>query len=405
MLPVKIIKKFLSFLLIFFFFNVISCAHTQPLPSQAMDFEQGMKVLAGNLADQLENSSIGNVLNKIVINPVTQQTQLKKIVIDPFINVESGYPVKINTRIKEIISAEIKKRFHVTGEMEPDNLEISEYVLNGMISIEEKQANIYKINAAVFEKASGKVLASSSIRISRFDTTPMDIYKDSPVYLKGKGYNRHRESVKKGPGEAVDKEYQNKLTIKSMLVKGDLLYEQREFKKSLSYYNQAAGSQAEQPMEVLNGQYTNLAKQGQWDSAEEIYGRLAKISVNETNEITSKITFNPNSTKPVESKMAQYNIYMKQIANLISSSPECTVQIIGHCSKTGNSAYNEKLSLQRAMWIQKKMASYVPGVMNKSKTIGRGFRENIVGTGRDDVTDEIDRRVEFKFSHCGQNDI
>ena len=46
------------------------------------------------------------------------------------------------------------------------------------------------------------------------------------------------------------------------------------------------------------------------------------------------------------------------------------------------------------------MASYAPQIINRSEAIGRGFSENIVGTGADDITDEIDRRVEFKFSNC-----
>ncbi len=382
---------------------VTSCVHTQTLPTRVMDFDKGMRALAGNLADQLENSSIGNVLNKVVINPLTKQKQLKKIVIDPFIDVESGYPVKANSRINELISAEIKKRFQVSGEMEPDNLDVSEYILNGMATLEEKQGergSIYRVKATVFEKSSGKVLASATIHVSRFDTTPKDIYKDSPVYLKGKSYDQYLSSVSKSPNETVNKEYLDRLAIKSMLVKGDILYEQKEFKKSLSYYNQAAGSQERQQLEVLNGQYTNLAKQGQWVEAEEVFGKLAKASVSETNEITSKITFGPNSKQPVDSKIVQYNIFIKQIANLVAAVPECKIEIIGHCSRSGSEGYNDKLSLQRAQWIQKKMASIAPKVMNKSKTFGRGFRENIVGTGKDDLTDEIDRRVEFKFSQC-----
>jgi outer membrane protein OmpA-like peptidoglycan-associated protein len=368
-----------------------------------MEFEQGVKVLAANLADQLERSGIGNELNKVAINTQTKRKLLKKIVIDPFIDVESGYPVKVNGKIKDIVTREINTRFEITGEMEPDNLEVSEYVLNGMVTLEKKngeQGSAYKVNAAVFEKLTGKVLASASMRLNGFDTTPMDIYKDSPVYLKGKSYEQYLSSVKKMPDETVEQDYQNRLMIKAMLVKGDLLYEQREFKKSLSYYNQAAGSQTGQPMEVLNGQYTNHARQGQWGEAEEVYGKLAKASVAETNEITSKITFGPNSRQPVENKAAQYNIYIKQISNLIASVPGCKVEIIGHCSKTGAEEYNDKLSMQRAQWIQKKMASHAPAIMKKTKTIGRGFRENIVGTGSDDITDEIDRRVEFKFIQC-----
>ncbi len=400
----KIFTKYIkTFFLIVFLFIISNCAQSRPIPSQAMDFESGMQLLAASLADQLERSNIGNVLNKVVINPITQQKQLKKIVIDPFVDVESGYPVKVNAKIKDIMTKEIGKRFAITGVMEPENLEVSEYVLNGMVTIEKKvgkQGNIYKVNASVFEKASGKVLASAALRVSGFDTTPMDIYKDSPVYLKGKSYEQHMSSVKRMPNEEVNQEYQNRLAIKAMLVKGDLLYEQREFKKSLTYYNQAAGSQTSQPMEVLNGQYTNLAKQEQWAEAEEVYGKLAAASVHETNDVTSKITFGPNSKQPLANKALQHNIYMKKIANLVSANRSCTIKIIGHCSRTGSATYNDNLSLQRAAWIQKQMATYAPEIMNKSQILGRGFRENIVGTGADDLTDEIDRRVEFRFNNC-----
>jgi len=81
--------------------------------------------------------------------------------------------------------------------------------------------------------------------------------------------------------------------IKSMQVKGDMLYEQKEYKKSLSYYDQAAGSQSGLQLEVLNGQFTNLLKQGEWDRSETVYAKLIRASIAETGEIASKITFNP----------------------------------------------------------------------------------------------------------------
>jgi outer membrane protein OmpA-like peptidoglycan-associated protein len=382
---------------------IVSCAHTQPIPDRTMEFEEGIKALAVNLADQLEGSSIGSKLNKVIIDPITSQKQLKKIVIDPFIDMESGYPLKANARIVEIFSQEIMKRFHVTGEMEPDNLEISEYVLNGMVTLDEKlgsNGNVYKVYGAVFEKSSGKVLASASVRLNSFDTTPKDIYKDSPVYLKGKNYDQYASSVKTAPDETVNKEYHDRLAVKSMQVKGDKLYEQNEYNKSLAYYNQAAGSLSGEQMEVLNGQFTILVKQAQWKEAEEVYGRLLRVSIRETNEIASKIIFGPNSVVPVENKTEIYNIYMKQIATLVASEPQCKVKIVGHSSRSGSDAYNEKLSLNRALWIQKRMTSYAPAIINKTETLGRGFSENIVGTGTDDLTDQIDRRVEFIFNNC-----
>lgn len=396
----KSLRIILSVLAVFY---ITSCRHTQPAPDRTMEFEEGIKALASSLGEQLEKSSIGNMLNKVIINPVTRQKELKKIVIDPFIDVESGYPVKANARITAIMSEEIKKRFEITGVMEPDNLEVSEYVLNGMVTVEREltgQGHRYKVYGAVFEKASGKVLASSSVRVNRFDTTPMDIYKDSPVFLKGKNYEEHASSVKKAPDETVEKGYHDRLMIKSMQVKGDMLYEQKEYKKSLSYYDQAASSQSGLQLEALNGQFTNLLKQGEWDRAETVYSKLIRASISETGELASKITFDPNSLKPTESKTRIYGIYIRQIAKLVAAVPSCRIEIIGHSSRTGKEAYNDTLSLQRSVWILKEMASYVPEITDRAGTSGRGFRENIVGTGTDDITDEIDRRVEFKFSKC-----
>jgi len=368
-----------------------------------MGFEAGMKALASNLGEQLEKSSVGNMINKVVVNPVTQRKQLKKIVIDPFIDVESGYPVKANARIAEIMAGEIKSRFEVTGQMDPDNLDVSEYVLNGMVTLEEKREGrerAYKVYSTVLEKSSGKVLASATVRVSNFDTTPKDIYKDSPVFMKGKSYEQLSSSVKKQPNETVEKEYHDTLTVKSMTVKGDELYEEKEYKKSLTYYSQAGKVQSGLQLEVLNGQFTNLVKQNQWDEAESVYAKLIRTSIAETNEISSKITFAPRSVSPLDSKSRLYKIYTKEIAKLVVELPDCKMTIIGHSSRTGSKSFNDNLSLQRSLWIKKQMTSSVPQVAGRAEAIGHGFNENIVGTGADDITDEIDRRVEFKFSNC-----
>jgi len=37
---------------------------------------------------------------------------------------------------------------------------------------------------------------------------------------------------------------------------------------------------------------------------------------------------------------------------------------------------------------------------SRTKPSGMGFRENIVGSGTDNVVDALDRRVEFKIVPC-----
>lgn len=378
-----------------------ACIHSKPISNRTMDFEQGITILANNIADQLDKSSFSNMLDMAIINPLTNQKQMKKIVIDPFIDAESGYPVKVNSLIKELFAKEIGKRFNVIGILDPESLEASEYILNGMVTLEDKAGGhekVYKAFATVFEKTTGKVLASSSVYFNTFDTTPMDIYKDSPVFLKGKNYEDHVSSVRQKPDSIITKGYSDRLVTKAILGKGDTLYEKHDYKKSLAYYNQVAGGQNDQDLEVLNGLFTNLVKQQKLTEAETIYAKLLKKSITETSQITSKIIFAPSSTAPLESNISLYNIYIRQIANLVAVTPSCKIQIIGHSSRSGSEGFNDKLSLQRAEWIQNQMIAYAPLVKGKSETFGRGFKENIVGSGKDDITDAIDRRVEFKFA-------
>lgn len=380
---------------------ITACRHTPVTHTQTFAFEQGIKVLATDLADQLGKSSIGNMLNQV--NPLTHQKQLKRITIDPFIDAESGYPLKANLIIKNIISQQMKSRYEITGEMDPDNLEASEYVLNGLVTFEKnsgERVDVYKVFATLFEKASGQVLASASVYVDQLDTTPMDLYKDSPVFLKGKNYEDQVSSINKSPDDRIEERYGNRLRARSLMVKGDTLYENQEYNKSLAYYNQLAGGQSEPEIQVLNGQFTNLVRQGNMREAEQVYAKLLRTSIVETDVIFNKIVFAPNSVTPLESNLDLYKMYIRQIGDLVAAVPACRVEIVGHCSRSGSESYNDKLSQQRAEWIHNQMAAHAPMIRGKSGTIGRGFNENLVGSGKDDITDAVDRRVEFKFSAC-----
>jgi len=64
-------------------------------------------LLADNIGARLQNSEVTGSINKVAVNLVTGQKEIKKIAIDPFIDMESGYPVKANDRIVKIMAAEI----------------------------------------------------------------------------------------------------------------------------------------------------------------------------------------------------------------------------------------------------------------------------------------------------------
>jgi outer membrane protein OmpA-like peptidoglycan-associated protein len=83
----------------------------------------------------------------------------------------------------------------------------------------------------------------------------------------------------------------------------------------------------------------------------------------------------------------------------VSSSNVC-LEVVGHSSRTGAESYNDALSLQRAQAVQSALVRNQGGLAGKVFADGRGFRNNIIGTGSDDAQDAIDRRVEFNIVGC-----
>ena len=84
---------------------------------------------------------------------------------------------------------------------------------------------------------------------------------------------------------------------------------------------------------------------------------------------------------------------------LIAREGAC-LTIVSHTSRTGTEQFNERLSLQRAVAMQRRIEAQAPETVGKLQAVGMGYRENIVGSGTDDLRDALDRRVEFKVRSC-----
>jgi len=83
----------------------------------------------------------------------------------------------------------------------------------------------------------------------------------------------------------------------------------------------------------------------------------------------------------------------------VAASTVC-LSVVGNTSHSGPEQLNEQLSLQRAQVIQRRIELLAPQTASRLSSVGMGWRENIVGTGTDDLRDAVDRRVEFRVRAC-----
>jgi outer membrane protein OmpA-like peptidoglycan-associated protein len=114
-----------------------------------------------------------------------------------------------------------------------------------------------------------------------------------------------------------------------------------------------------------------------------------------------KFLFKPGSTQFYYDPdlRAPYNAWIGRIAERTATNRAC-LEVVGHTSATGLPALNDRLSVLRADYIKDRVEAEESLLQGRLLASGRGSREMIVGTGRDDPSDALDRRVEFKVVRC-----
>jgi outer membrane protein OmpA-like peptidoglycan-associated protein len=115
-----------------------------------------------------------------------------------------------------------------------------------------------------------------------------------------------------------------------------------------------------------------------------------------------KFLFKPGSTQftPETRASAPYSMWIAQIAKHGAAKNAC-LEIVGHTSPTGPAPLNDRLSLLRAEYVKDRIESQAPPLAKRMIANGVGSRQNLIGTGKDDMSDALDRRVEFRIINCG----
>ena len=154
-------------------------------------------------------------------------------------------------------------------------------------------------------------------------------------------------------------------------------------------------------LRVLNGLYLANLKLNKRDAAAAAFGDVVDFGL-QRERLAAKFLFRPGSTQFVADRRisGQYSMWLQQIARRTVKANRC-LEIVGHTSPTGPVALNDQLSRLRAEAIRKRLQGEAAELDSRLAARGVGSRENIVGTGRDDASDALDRRVEFTVIGCG----
>ena len=253
-----------------------------------------------------------------------------------------------------------------------------------------------RLQVAMTESSTGKVLTriNTYLDASQFNAEPTQFFKDAPMYFTD---DRHRERL--GGMDGQKKPLGNALQVQSELANAVAFYEEGKYSEAEQGFIKLRGMAANHPG-ALTGLYQTYWKMARKPEAEQVFSDLVAAGI-DAGSLSVKLLFKVGGTAFVDSAdlSAQYRLWLKSVGQVVATKDRC-VDVTGHASKSGSTEYNDRLSLQRAESIIVMIGQTSRDARTRFKAAGRGFQETIVGSGANDATDAIDRRVEFKVRAC-----
>ena len=333
------------------------------------------------------------------------------VVIDPLID-GTTYAQSTATRSMGLRLAALMREQYPQYDVQPfsaANVARSPLVLIGTFTPLNAQRQpsgareVYRICFALADLKSGK-LVSKGLAFSKpdgVDATPTASYKDAPAWTEDPatlGYINTCQGTR--AGDPINPLYTERIVAAALVAEAIEAYDAGRYQQSLDLYTGAQRSSAGDQFRVYNGVYLANWKLGRRDKAEAAFGKIVDYGL-ERKRLAVKFLFRPGSTAfGNDTKLTgPYPIWLKAIAARASTGTSC-LEVTGHTSATGPEPLNERLSLLRAEYVKTQLEASVPALAKRTIAAGMGSRQTMVGSGRDDASDALDRRVEFKVIGC-----
>lgn len=373
-------------------------APAPPPPPPILPYEEAVLSAANNLLGKAQLPAGG--------------TARHAVVIDPLVDGMTGSQTATTRAMGDRLVALIREKYP-QYEVQPFNtLSVSKspLVLIGTFTGVNKERKTegtreaYRICFALADLKSGK-LVSKGLAFARpegVDPTPTAPFRDAPAWTEDPatlGYIRTCQGTR--AGDPIHPMYVDRILAASMLSEAMDAYSAGRYADALALYETVARAPAGHQMRTYTGLYLTNWRLGRREAAAQAFGQVVDQGL-EAKRLGVKFLFRPGSVAFFNDPRAvptPYPMWLGELSTQAAKRQSC-LEVVGHTSPTGPEPVNERLSLLRAEYVKGQIERIAPQLRQRLIANGVGSRQTLIGNGRDDASDALDRRVEFKVVGC-----
>ena len=233
------------------------------------------------------------------------------------------------------------------------------------------------------------------------DHRPTPYFHDSPAWIKEGSTDGYIATCQKTKvGDPIQTSYLSGMSAAALVTKAITAYDHGRYRDALDLFTESLKNDGGNHLLIYNGLYLTNWRVGRHAAANEVFSKLVDHGLLH-NGLAVKFLFKPGTTAYWADRRisGSYSMWLKHIARRAARSNAC-LEITGHTSATGAETLNERLSQLRAEYIKKQLELQVPQLRARTIASGAGSRENLLGTGKDDTSDTLDRRIVFQVHSC-----
>ena len=266
----------------------------------------------------------------------------------------------------------------------------------------EGERSAYRFCLVMVDLKSGKLVSKAVTRskMENVDASPPPFFADAPAWSRDpvtEGYVKTCQASK--PGDAIQPSYVEGLVAASITDEAVRAYNAQQYKIAQTLFNKAATMGSGPQLRAITGQYLSNWKVGQREASTQSFAKLVDFGLAQ-GQLAMQFTFaSGSSTLGPDGRNTPNSLWLKVIAQRLNASKGCA-EIGGHASRGGPEAVNERLSALRAEFVMRRLVDEAPALAKRLVSAGYGSRANVIGTGRNDASDQLDRRVEVKPLAC-----